>query len=502
MNQPSMNASPYPQQGEVIDGKYQIDRLLGEGGMGAVAKATHLLRRAPVALKFMSPHVMGVTGAVERFLNEGVAASQIDSEYVVKVFDVGRLPNGAPYLVMECLDGQDLSDLLQREGTPGLPIERAIHFMLQALRGLQVAHDVGIVHRDMKPSNCFVIQRDGEPDFVKLLDFGISKVQQPGGGSLTQTNSALGTPLYMSPEQAKSARNVDLRSDLYSASVILYELLTGRTPFNSESGEFTEILFKIFTTDPPPIKEFRPDLPDGLAAAIHKGLAREASDRYVDAADFCESLVPYADERSRQVVMRIRHRAANQGRPTNVPLSELGSQVNQSRVVVPATGVGAPRAMTAAEAMASTRYSGASLEDEANAARTNLEATKDATSSGKRTPVLAVAAAVFVLLGLGGGLAVYRASQSTAKANVGHDTTTTTPTGANANAGPPKTPDTAGDPPPNNGFTLTPVASAAPPPQMPSSLPLTSKPSGPTTAAAVPSSEPKKPKLKAITIQE
>src|SRR5204863_1083852 len=134
----------------------------------------------------------------------------------------------------EFLEGCDLSDLIAREGTPGLPIPRAVHFILQALRGLQVAHAAGIVHRDMKPSNCIIINKDVEPDFLKLVDFGISKVKQADGaqaGNITRTNSALGTPLYMSPEQARSPRDVDLRSDLYSVGVILFELLTGRTPF-------------------------------------------------------------------------------------------------------------------------------------------------------------------------------------------------------------------------------------------------------------------------------
>ena len=296
----------YPATGEVLDGKYQIERMLGEGGMGAVAKATHMLRRAPVALKFMSPAVMSMAGAVERFINEGVAASQIDSDHVVKVFDVGQLPSGAPYLVMEYLEGVDLSDLLVREGTPGLPIARAVHFTLQCLRGLQVAHAAGIVHRDMKPSNCFVITKDGEVDFVKLVDFGISKVAQPGGGHITRTNSALGTPLYMSPEQARSPRDVDLRSDLYSVGVILYELLTGRTPFHSESGEFTEILFKIFTQDPPRIRELRADLPDPLCDVIHRALARDPNDRFATATDMGDALAPWADTRSHHVLTRLR----------------------------------------------------------------------------------------------------------------------------------------------------------------------------------------------------
>src|SRR5580692_9465084 len=154
-------ASPYPAEGEVLDGKYRVERLLGEGGMGAVAKATHLLRRAPVALKFMSPAVLALQGAVERFVNEGVAASQIDSDHVVKVFDVGRLPSGSPYLVMEFLDGQDLAQILATEGGR-LSIPRAVHFTMQTLRALQTAHQAGIIHRDMKPSNVFVIDKDGE----------------------------------------------------------------------------------------------------------------------------------------------------------------------------------------------------------------------------------------------------------------------------------------------------------------------------------------------------
>ena len=298
--------SPYPQAGEVIDGKYRIERMLGEGGMGAVAKATHLILRSAVALKFMNPQFTTFPGAVDRFINEGIASKRIRSAHVVPVDDVGKLPSGAPYLVMPCLEGMDLADLLARDGTPGLPTSRAVHFTLQILRGLQSAHAAGIIHRDMKPSNCFVVKHEGEADFVRILDFGISKVREPGSASLTQTNSALGTPLYMSPEQARSPRDVDGRSDLYSVGVILYELLTGHTPFFSESGEFTEILFKLFTADPPPVKSTRPDLPDGLAEAVHRALTREPGDRFANAAAMAEALAPFADERSKDLVARIR----------------------------------------------------------------------------------------------------------------------------------------------------------------------------------------------------
>ncbi len=301
----SVLPSPYPGPGDVVDA-WVVDKILGEGGMGCVARAYHGRLQTPVAIKFMNPQFMNFPGAVERFLNEGRASSRIKSDHVVPVTHAGETAGGIPYLVMECLDGLDLSDLLHRDGTPGLPVQRAVHFVLQVLRGLQAAHAVGIIHRDMKPSNCFVVNNDGEEDFVKILDFGISKVAQPGSASLTQTNSALGTPLYMSPEQAKSPRDVDGRSDLYSVGVILYELLTGHTPFNSESGEFTEILFKLFTADAPPVKSTRPDLPDELAAVVHKALAREVENRYATPLEMAEALEPFAAEQSRSVVGKMR----------------------------------------------------------------------------------------------------------------------------------------------------------------------------------------------------
>ncbi|HSY24899.1 MAG TPA: serine/threonine-protein kinase [Polyangiaceae bacterium] len=307
MQPPPSLFSPYPQPGEVLDGKYRIERMLGEGGMGAVAKATHLLRRAPVALKFMSPAILSMAGTVERFVNEGVAASQIDSDHVVKVFDVGRLSTGAPYLVMEFLDGRDLSDVITHEG-PRIASTRSVHFTLQMLRALHTAHTAGIVHRDMKPSNCFVIEKDGEPDFLKLVDFGISKVRvdDERASNLTRTNSALGTPLYMSPEQARSPRDVDARSDLYSVGAILYEMLCGRTPYTSESGEYTEILFKIFTTEPEPLRSIQPDVADGLADVVHRALLRDRDARFSSALDMAEALAPFADERSSDLIARMR----------------------------------------------------------------------------------------------------------------------------------------------------------------------------------------------------
>jgi eukaryotic-like serine/threonine-protein kinase len=306
----------YPAPGDVIAGKYRIDRILGEGGMGAVARATHLLTRSAVALKFMSPMIVRVDGAVERFLREGQAAARIRSDHVVQIFDVDKLPGGAPYIAMECMEGIDLEQLLAgykdrsvggTERTRELfPLDRAIHITLHILRALQAAHGVGIVHRDMKPSNCFLITRDGDPDFVKILDFGISKVTDGNKPSATKTNVTLGTPLYMAPEQGIAPKEVDARSDLYAVGSMLYEMIAGHAPFLPESGELAEILYKVFTAEAPPLAEKRAGLPEGLVEAVHKALQRKQVDRYQSALAFAEALAPFAAESDLRVIDAMR----------------------------------------------------------------------------------------------------------------------------------------------------------------------------------------------------
>jgi serine/threonine-protein kinase len=313
MTQQGKVEDPYPRPGEILEDKYEIQKVLGTGAMGAVVRATHILRQAPVALKFMSPRIMNRPGVVQRFLNEGVAASRIDSDHVVKVLDVSKLPSGVPYMVMEYLEGEDLADLIEREGTPGLSsVPRSVHFVLQMLRGLQVAHRVGIVHRDMKPANCFIVTKDGEPDFLKIVDFRISKIEQDDDElRLTQTHSALGTPLYMSPEQARNPRGVDPRSDLYSVTAILYEMMSGTTPFVPESGTFSELLMQLGTEEPKSLEVTCSGLPSGFWDAVYRGLVKKPDDRYQDAAQMAEALAPFADARSDHVLRQLLQRATS-----------------------------------------------------------------------------------------------------------------------------------------------------------------------------------------------
>lgn len=296
--QRSMDA--YPSVGSYVGGRYRIDALLGEGGMGAVFLAADAQGHR-YALKFPAPDIRSRPGMMSRFANEALAASRIASEHVVKIFGVEATEDGVPFIVMELLEGTDLDAIIEQQAPVDVP--RAVHFALQILRALQVSHAAGVVHRDMKPSNCFVITHNGEPDWIKLIDFGITKILGDDGANQTRTSVTMGTPAYMSPEQARSAKAAEPRSDLYSVGVILYELLTKKRPFEGDSGN--ELVVKICTEPPIPIRQVRPDLPPRLASAVEHALVKIPAGRYEGAQAFAHALAPFADARSVDVLQRI-----------------------------------------------------------------------------------------------------------------------------------------------------------------------------------------------------
>ncbi len=269
-----------PRAGEVVAGRYRVEGILGEGGMGVVLAARQLELDRPVALKVMWPDTLDDREAVERFLREARAAARLRSEHVIDVLDAGRLDGGAPFIAMELLEGRDLDAELAERGP--LPVAEAVDYVLQASRALAEAHEHGMVHRDLKPANLFRTTRpDGSP-LVKVLDFGISFLPGPREGSrgasrLTATGSLLGTVHYMSPEQAMSPRSVDGRSDIWALGVILYELCTGALPFDGDS--LPDLVGKIMKQEPARPRSHRPDLPEHVERAVMACLAKDREAR-------------------------------------------------------------------------------------------------------------------------------------------------------------------------------------------------------------------------------
>ena len=288
--------------GDILAGKYRVDRVLGVGGMGVVVAAHHIQLDEHVAIKFLLPQALANAEAVQRFDREARAAVKIKSEHVARVIDVGKLENGAPYMVMEYLEGRDLSAWLTERGP--LPVEQAVEFVLQACEAIAEAHAMGIVHRDLKPANLYCIRRPDGALSIKVLDFGISKSTSGAGGmGMTKTHTVMGSPLYMSPEQMESSKGVDARADIWALGVILFELVTGRVPFEGEA--ITELVLKIVTASPPILLGAMPGVPPGLDPIIHKCLEKKRENRYASVSELANDLLPYAPPRSRLSVERI-----------------------------------------------------------------------------------------------------------------------------------------------------------------------------------------------------
>ena len=280
--------------GDVVAGKYRVERVLGFGGMAFVLSAKHVHLDEHFALKFLNREFLAHKPIVERFTREAKAACKIRSEHVARVYDVG-LHEGAPFIVMEHLTGRDLAAVMADGGA--LEIADAAEYAMQACVALAVAHSHGIVHRDIKPENLFLVEHEGMA-VIKLLDFGISKIALTGPDPRAHLTGqlTLGTPCYMSPEQIRSTASAEARSDQWSLGVVLYELLAGSEAFQAET--ITEVCAAVLEKEPRPLAELRPELPLALVEVVARCMAKSADDRYGDVGELAAALLPFAPSRA------------------------------------------------------------------------------------------------------------------------------------------------------------------------------------------------------------
>jgi serine/threonine-protein kinase len=337
--------------GSILDEKYEIVRLVGEGGMGSVYEAKHLLIGRRLAIKFLHPQYATSTEVITRFHREAQAAAKIGHENIIEVTDMGTAVDGSPYIVMEFLEGCDVKTLIENEEQ--IPVKRAAHIMVQSLSALHAAHQVGIIHRDIKPENIYLIEKGLNPDYVKLLDFGISKfraLETDDAKGLTQTGTVLGTPHYMSPEQARGEQDLNLRSDIYAMGVILYQMLTGKLPF--DAANYNALLIKILTEEPVPPEQLNPDLPPELADAINTAMSRDPNTRFSDCLTFRARLLPFVPgasdvTSSLSTASRTAIREAMYSMPTPMEMTQSGIE-GSKRKLLPAILGGAALLVIAA----------------------------------------------------------------------------------------------------------------------------------------------------------
>lgn len=293
--------------GVVIAGKYKIEREIGRGGMGVVFAALHVDLDQPVAVKILHDYAAYDQAAVARLLREARAAAKIASNHVVRVMDVGALSDGGAYIAMELLEGRDLADILRVHG----PFEfvDAVDILIEACDAVAAAHGAGIIHRDLKPANLFVAQMPDGSSTIKVLDFGVSKIvpksgQTPASSELTQTGQIFGSPSYMSPEQLRSATDVDGRTDIWALGVVFYELVSGKLPFAGTS--MADVLAAVVRDTPELLSLVCPSVPPGLAEVIDRCLEKEPGDRFADVVELIQALVPFASPEKQAVVHRVK----------------------------------------------------------------------------------------------------------------------------------------------------------------------------------------------------
>lgn len=403
------------QEGEVLAGKFRVEKVLGVGGMGVVVAARHLQLDQKVAIKFLLADALQFPAVTERFAREARAAARIQSPHVARVIDVGTMDNGAPYMVMEYLEGEDLDQRLSREGR--VPVTEALRLVLQACEALAEAHAAGIVHRDLKPANLFLARQKDRRVLVKVLDFGISKMEEPGQTNLTKTSTMVGTPYYMSQEQLTNSKAVDVRADIWSLGVILYELMTGHRPYTAET--MPEIVAAILQNTPDRPSELEPSISAELEAVIFKCLRSKVSERYQSVAELAQALSPFLDEEAKPSVAVISRVLGAPSIPP--PQTQLAGNtlVDGTGPQLAGTGPEIVASAQTGDGPGNTAVIPATPQSSMNPlAVTQLAAEpsdpKIPVQPARRSPaVFVVPVAVLLALGVGGFVAVSRQGQST-----------------------------------------------------------------------------------------
>ncbi|WP_437820893.1 serine/threonine protein kinase [Sorangium sp. So ce1078] len=456
-----------PLVGETIDGKYRIVRLLGQGGMGAVFEGENVRIRRRVAIKLLHANISSQAESVARFEREAQAAARIGSDHICEVLDLGVLPDGTRYMVMEYLEGETLGAKIERMGRLGPEI--TVPIMVQVLEALGAAHAAGIIHRDLKPDNIFIIpSKAGLSNFVKVLDFGVSKFSQLAGSemSMTRTGAVVGTPYYMSPEQARGSSPVDQRTDIYAMGVLLYQATTGQVPF--DAATFNELLFKIVLETAPVPQQLVPDLDVEFSGMIQKAMAREPGARFQSCAEFKNALLAWAAARPSLALL-------NTGR-SSIPRLSLPSQPDTTTPppIRPDTpSWGSPNGPTAPGV-------GHTPQLTANSWGASSGVTGRATRPPSRMPIFAAIAAAATLFGAGiaAGFAFGRSGPT------GAATPDPSAVSAPAIPTPVPTPPTATAPPYEPPVVTASATAAEPPP------PVTAEPSAPPAASSAPVKPP------------
>jgi serine/threonine protein kinase len=298
----------------ILIGKYSLEQSLGEGGFGRIFAARHVELDQRVALKVMKDEVRKVPGAVKRFLREARTVARMRSEHVARVLDIGTMDTGAPYIALEYLEGADLASVLEESHT--LPPRDVVDFVLQACHAVAEAHAMGVIHRDLKPANLFLTRSvDGTP-LIKVLDFGIATMRPDHAASsasprLTKTNGLLGSPEYMSPEQIAAPRTVDARADVWSLGVILFELMSGRLPFQGTSA--VALCVEVTYGAAPSLRAHAPSVPEDLSRVVERCLAKSPPHRFADVAELAAALVPHGGPQAAVLGLKIAAIGAHAG---------------------------------------------------------------------------------------------------------------------------------------------------------------------------------------------